>query len=168
MSLIVNCEQKTLSYSGVTYPCRIGREGFICGEQGREGDEKTPLGTYRLRFGFYRADRLAKPQSPLTFHALDPTDGWCDAADDPAYNRYVRLPYAASHEKLWREDGAYDVILVMNHNDSPPVPGLGSAVFIHITQPDDRSTLGCIALEPEVMVRLLPHLSHQTEIEIRN
>jgi len=46
----------------------------------------------------------------------------------------------------------------MSHNDAPPIAGLGSAVFIHIAQPDDRKTLGCIALEPEVMIKLLPTL----------
>jgi len=134
--------------------------------QGREGDAKTPLGQYRLRFGFYRADRLPKPISDLTFRPLREDDGWCDAPDDPAYNRFIRLPYPASHEKLWRDDGAYDIILVMSHNDSPPVPHLGSAVFIHIAQPDDRQTLGCIALAPEDMVKLLPLLKPGQKIEI--
>ena len=68
--------------------------------------------------------------------------------------------------KLWREDGAYDVILVLSHNDSPPEAGLGSAVFIHIAQTDERQTLGCIALEPEVMVRLLPALTNKLTIMI--
>lgn len=134
---------------------------------GREGDAKTPLGAYRLRFGLYRADRLPRPRSELTFRPLRQDDGWCDAPGDPAYNRFIRLPYSASHEHLWREDGAYDVILVMSHNDSPPVSGLGSAVFIHIAQPDDRNTLGCIALAPEEMVKLLPRLRMGMAIQIQ-
>jgi len=79
---------------------------------------------------------------------------------------YIRLPYAASHERLWREDGAYDIVLVISHNDSPPVPGLGSAVFLHIAQPDDRLTLGCIAFTPEAMVRLLPELRSGMAVRI--
>ena len=139
---------------------------------GREGDAKTPLGDYKLRFGFYRADRLPKPKSKLNFRALTPEDGWCDAPDDLAYNRYIRLPYPnadteVSHETLWREDGAYDIILVMSHNDSPPTPHLGSAVFIHIAQPDDRKTLGCVALAPEDMVKLLPKLEKDMRIQIK-
>ena len=139
---------------------------------GREGDAKTPLGDYTLRFGFYRADRLPKPKSKLNFRALSPEDGWCDAPNDPAYNRYIRLPYTASHEKLWREDGAYDIILVLSHNDSPPQgnkngPALGSAVFIHVAQPDDRKTLGCIALAPEDMVQILPKLYLGQHVKIQ-
>jgi len=126
--------------------------------KGKEGDAKTPLGDYQLRWGFYRADRLPVPRSRLNFRALQESDGWCDAPDHPAYNRFIKLPSDVSHEKLWREDGAYDVVLVMSHNDSPPVSGAGSAVFIHLTQPDDRQTLGCVALTPEDMVRLLPKL----------
>jgi len=116
---------------------RIGKAGFIDQKQGREGDAKTPLGTYTLRFGLYRTDHLPSPppqppqikgQIPLVFHALDESDGWCDAPHDPAYNRFVRLPHSSSTEQLWRDDGAYDIILVMSHNDSPPVPDAGSAV----------------------------------------
>lgn len=167
MGIIVNSSARTLTFGRKNYPCRIGRKGMISGEKGREGDEKTPLGDYALRFGLYRADRLPNPKSGLTFRALREDDGWCDDVSDPAYNRFIRLPYAASHEKLWREDGAYDVILVISHNDSPPEAGLGSAVFIHVAQPDDRQTLGCIALEPEVMVKLLPHLKTGLEISIQ-
>jgi len=107
---------------------------------GREGDAKTPLGEYHLRFGLYRADRLPRPRSPLTFRPLREEDGWCDAPNDPAYNRFIRLPYQSSHEKLWREDGAYDMILVMSHN--------------------------CIALAPEAMVKLLPKLESGLSVRI--
>ena len=163
----MNTSAKSLLFGEKIYPCRIGRKGTIAFESGREGDEKTPLGDYILRFGLYRADRLPHPKSHLTFRPLRKDDGWCDAVDDLAYNRFIRLPYGASHEKLWREDGAYDVILVMSHNDSPPQAGLGSAVFIHIAQWDDRKTLGCVALAPEVMVKLLPHLKPGMTISIQ-
>lgn len=148
-------------------PCRIGKMGFIDGALGQEGDSKTPLGQYHLRFGLYRKDRLPAPNSALTFWPLSPNDGWCDDPKDPAYNRFIRTPFPASHETLWREDGAYDIILVISHNDSPPQAGKGSAVFIHIAQPDDRKTLGCIAFAPEDMIRLLPNLSPDMKIIIR-
>ena len=142
-------------------------KGAIAQALGREGDEKTPLGDYRLRFGLYRDDRLPAPKSDLTFRPLRENDGWCDDSDDAAYNRFIRLPHEASHEKLWREDGAYDIILVMDHNDSPPEPGLGSAVFCHIAQFDDRETLGCVAFAPEVMVKLLPYLKPGMSMSIQ-
>lgn len=171
--ILINVAKRALFCGPLTLSCRIGKGGAIDMEQGREGDAKTPLGDYRLRFGLYRADRLPKPRSSLTFRPLRESDGWCDAPEDPAYNRLIRLPYPAaspvkqvSHEKLWREDGAYDIILVMSHNDSPPVPNLGSAVFLHVAQPDDRQTLGCVALAPEEMVRLLPVLKTGQAVKI--
>ena len=163
----MNTSARTVTIEGETYACRIGRKGAIAGDKGREGDEKTPLGEYNLRFGLYRADRLPNPNSELTFRPIREDDGWCDASSDRAYNRFIRLPSTASHEKLWREDGAYDVILVMSHNDSPPQAGLGSAVFIHIAHHDDRNTLGCVALAPDVMVKLLPHLKTGMTISIQ-
>ena len=168
MSIIVNTTARTIEFEGQIHACRIGRKGAVTQEAGREGDEKTPLGDYKLRFGLYRADRMPAPPSPLTFRPLRKEDGWCDASNDPAYNRFIRLPYKASHETLWREDGAYDVILVISHNDSPPKAGLGSAVFIHVAQADDRQTLGCIALAPEVMVNLMPYLTAGMSVSIQS
>lgn len=158
MKININTAGRTLEFDSMSYACRIGRKGTTAFENGREGDEKTPLGQYHIRFGFYRADRLPRPNSPLTFRALRKNDGWCDDPNDPAYNRLVRLPSPTSHERLWREDHAYDLIIVMSHNDSPPVKGLGSAVFLHVSQADDRKTLGCIAFNPETWVKLLPQL----------
>ncbi|WP_189495498.1 L,D-transpeptidase family protein [Algimonas arctica] len=147
-------------------PFGLGRDGTISACEGREGDAKTPLGSYVLRFGLYRADRLPDPASPLTMHPLHKDDAWCDAPNDPAYNRFVKRPYAGSHEVLWREDSVYDVILVMSHNDSPPVAGLGSAVFIHCRQPDHRPTLGCLALAAPDMWTLLPNLKSGLSVEV--
>ncbi|MGJ8560536.1 MAG: L,D-transpeptidase family protein [Litorimonas sp.] len=147
-------------------PFGFGRDGVIGQSDGREGDAKTPLGAYRLRFGLYRADRLPCPSSALTLHPMQTDDGWCDAPEDPAYNRFIRRPYPASHEPLWRDDGAYDVILVMSHNDSPPESGRGSAVFIHCRQPDHRPTLGCLALAPGDMWALLPNMRWGLRVEV--
>lgn len=167
LKIIVNCSALTIQFGEKTYPCRIGQDGFVDGLQGREGDKKTPLGDYNLRFGLYRADRLPAPKSGLTFRPLREDDGWCDAEDEAAYNRFIRLPSKISHEKLWREDSAYDVILVISHNDSPPQSGLGSAVFIHVAQWDDRKTLGCVALSPDVMVKLFSHLKPNMRVSIQ-
>lgn len=158
MDIVISCMGKRLRCGDINAAVRIGKAGFINGAHGREGDAKTPLGEYFLRWGFYRADRLPPPRSKLTFRALQENDGWCDASDAAAYNRFVKLPSDISHESLWREDGAYDVVLVMSHNDSPPIAGLGSAVFIHVAQFDDRATMGCVALAPDDMARLMPNL----------
>ena len=95
----------------------------------REGDSATPVGTWRLRSVLYRADRLERPQTGLEIRPIEPDDGWCDDPEDAFYNRPVRLPYHASAEQLWRPDNAYDLVVPLGYNDSPPVPELGRRDF---------------------------------------
>ena len=168
--LRINCHTQSATIDTLTLPCRIGKNGYIAQIKGREGDGKTPLGTYRMRWGFYRADRLSPPpqhkDKPLTWRPLQKEDGWCDDINSSAYNRFIKRPSKESHEALWREDNAYDLIIVIDHNDSPPLLPLGSAVFIHVAQADDRATLGCIAFEPEYFVALLPYLERNMAVEL--
>jgi L,D-peptidoglycan transpeptidase YkuD (ErfK/YbiS/YcfS/YnhG family) len=112
-----------------------------------EGDGATPAGFLPLRRVLYRADRLAPPLAAVPLEPIGPRDGWCDDPRDSAYNRLVRLPYAGRHEELWRRDAVYDVIGVLGWNDSPPVPGRGSAIFLHLATSDRAPTAGCIALD---------------------
>ena len=109
---------------------------------------------------------MPRPHSALNFIPINKSDGWSDDAMDVSYNRYIRLPYNKSHERLWREDRAYDIILVINHNDSPPIAGLGSAIFIHLSQINKRKTQGCVAIEPLVMSKLLPLIKNGTKLSI--
>lgn len=114
--------------------------------KGGEGDGITPKGAWPVRGILYRADRVAKPRTSLPLRAIVQDDGWCDAPDDPNYNRLVKLPYAASHEELWREDHLYDLVAVLGFNDDPVVPGKGSAIFLHLARPGYAPTHGCVAL----------------------
>lgn len=79
----------------------------------------------------------------------------------------MTLPYTASHEKLWREDAVYDVIVVLGHNDDPPVPGMGSAIFMHVARPDYSGTEGCVALALSDLLALLAVLRPTTQIDLR-
>jgi L,D-peptidoglycan transpeptidase YkuD (ErfK/YbiS/YcfS/YnhG family) len=114
--------------------------------KGGEGDGITPRGRFPVREIFYRADRIPKPVTSLPLRVMEKDDGWCDAPDDPAYNRPVKLPYPASAERMWREDHLYDLVAVLGYNDDPVVPGKGSAIFLHVARPDYSATHGCVAL----------------------
>ena len=138
-----------MTLGGRTVRAALGKGGITDASDKREGDGATPLGRYPLRRVLYRPDRVAPPVTALPVRAIRPDAGWCDAPEDPAYNRPVRRPYAASHEALWREDGLYDLILVVGHNDDPPVPGLGSAIFLHCKRGEYEPTQGCVALDPD-------------------
>ena len=146
--------------------CAIGRSGVIAAPEKREGDGASPLGKWRLNRAFYRADRLDRPATALPVIPLKQSDGWCDAAGHPLYNRPVTLPFSDSHEKLWREDHAYDVIVELAHNDAPIIAGLGSAIFFHLAHDDGRPTEGCVAVSLEDMLHALSHASAGTCLKI--
>lgn len=153
-----------LHAAGETLRCAIGRTGMLCDK--REGDGATPVGRWKLREVLYRADRLPAPATALKVTAIKQGDGWCDAPDDPNYNRPVPLPYAASHEEMWREDGLYDVVVPLGYNDDPPVAGKGSAIFLHVSQADYGPTAGCVAIPRDALVRLLAAASAETHIVV--
>lgn len=136
-----------------SYRCAIGRGGIR--EEKIEGDGATPVGRFALRRALYRPDRLDPPETGLSLAPIEPDLGWCDAPADPMYNRQVGLPYPASHERLWRDDHLYDVIVVLGHNDDPPRPGAGSAIFMHVARPDYGPTEGCVALRLPDLLEVL-------------
>lgn len=136
-----------LILGGFVFRCALGRGGVRPAEEKREGDGATPAALMPLRRVLYRADRGTAPACRVPVEPIAPEDGWCDDPRDPAYNRPVRLPYPASHERLWREDPLYDIVGVLGWNDDPaPVPYRGSAIFLHLARPDFAPTEGCVAL----------------------
>ena len=136
-----------IELNGRTVRCALGKAGVIAAADKREGDNKSPVGVWAIREVFYRPDVYPDgPTTALPVRPMAPDDGWCDAPDDPAYNRPVKLPYAASAERMWRDDHVYDLVAILAHNDHPPVPGLGSAIFLHLAREDYSGTEGCVAL----------------------
>jgi len=127
--------------------CALGPAGVVPASEKREGDGASPAGVWPIRQVLFRPDRVAQPSTALQVRGLSPDDGWCDVPDDPAYNRAVRLPYPANVETLWRDDHIYDIIVILGHNDDPVVPGLGSAIFLHVCRPGYPPTQGCVAIE---------------------
>jgi len=157
-------ENGALSWPGGTARAACGTGGVRADK--REGDHATPAGSFPLIRAYYRPDRLAPPATGLPLAALRPQDGWCDDPADPRYNMPVTLPYAASHEELWRADGLYDLIVVIGYNTSPVVAGKGSAIFLHVARADFAGTEGCIAVAREVLAPLLGLLGPGSTITI--
>jgi L,D-peptidoglycan transpeptidase YkuD (ErfK/YbiS/YcfS/YnhG family) len=154
----------TLIAGHLRLPCALGRGG--CKPLKREGDGATPLGRFRLRFAYFRPDRLSRPQSRLRVVATRPDDGWCDAAGDRNYNRPVRRPYPASTETLWRAGQLYDIVVVLGYNDRPRIQGRGSAIFLHVARGAFEPTEGCVALRRADLRKLLPLLGPRTVLRI--
>lgn len=147
--------------------CALGRAGVTPGADKREGDLASPAGVWPVRRLLYRPDRGAPPPTALPIRAIAPDDGWCDAAGDPAYNRPVKLPYPATAERMWRDDGLYDLVVVLGHNDGPPVAGMGSCIFLHLARPGYAPTEGCVALARPDLEALLAIAKPGDAVEIK-
>ena len=122
----------------------------------REGDGATPIGCFPIRKVFYRPDKFeGSPETIFPTQALTQDDGWSDDVNLPEYNQLVKLPYHGSHEKLWRDDNLYDIIITIGYNDDPPIAGKGSAIFMHVAREEYTPTAGCIALSREDLLEIL-------------
>ncbi len=148
----------------LTIPVAIGKNGIW--PMKREGDGRSPAGTWHIQRVLYRPDHGPRPITHLPCAPLHPDDGWCDAPDHRLYNRPVKLPFPASHERMWREDGLYDLVLVLDHNSRPRIRRHGSAVFIHLARPGFAGTEGCVALRRTDMYRLLACLQPGARITL--
>ena len=144
---------KTSSFESTTGLLIAGTQSFRCtlGHSGvtidkKEGDGKTPVGSYPLRYVLYRADRIEKPVTGLPVKPLLPSTGWCEDPAHADYNQEITLPHASTHDAMTREDALYDVVVVIGYNDAPVVPFRGSAIFMHLSRPDFSPTAGCVGL----------------------
>lgn len=142
-----------LSLGDLTFRCIIGRSGRS--HRKREGDGRSPIGVWALRQPWVRAGAGQRLATALALKPLQRTDGWCDAPSSGRYNRHVRLPFAESHEALWRADTAYDVVIATSHNERPRQRGAGSAIFFHLIHPGKTVTEGCVAIAAADMRKLL-------------
>ena len=149
---------------GLTVPCALGRSGIT--RRKREGDGATPSGRLALVAVFYRPDRVGRPATKLPVSPLRSDSGWCDDPADRRYNRALRLPAAASHERLWRSDHLYDIVVVLDYNLAKPIPGAGSAIFLHIAAPGFSPTEGCVAIAMPAMRRTLAVAAPGTCLDI--
>jgi len=149
---------------GLTLPCALGRSGVT--RQKREGDGATPAGRLYLVSCRYRPDRVPRPATRLPTAPIRPDDGWCDDPADRNYNRPVPLPCPASHEVLWRQDGLYDVVVVLDWNLRHPRAGAGSAIFFHLASAGMTPTAGCIAVTLPTMRKILALSGPETYFDV--
>ncbi len=156
-TILVNASSKlglgTLDFDGQRYRCTLGETG-LTGDK-REGDLKTPVGSFPLKEVWYRADRMDAPMTDLPLRVIEKDDGWCDDVNSTAYNQPVKLPFEPSHEELWREDEKYDIIVTLGYNDNPFKPGKGSAIFFHVAAKDFSPTQGCVGLTKHDLLQVL-------------
>ena len=146
--------------------CAIGRGGLKKNKV--EGDLSTPIGTFKFNKIYYRADKLGETNFEINSTIIQKNDGWCDDERSTFYNQYIQFPFNESAEHLYREDDIYDILCVLNYNTSPIIPGLGSAIFLHVARSNFAGTEGCIAIDKEALLKIATNITHDSRIIIED
>jgi L,D-peptidoglycan transpeptidase YkuD (ErfK/YbiS/YcfS/YnhG family) len=161
--IIIN-KSKLLKFNNIKFRCALGKSGI--GDKEIEGDNVTPRGIYKIVKIYYRKDRIKKITSKFKLIEITKIMGWCNDIKSKKYNQLIKLPTKYSHEKLYRKDNVYDLILVLNYNMNPTIKNKGSAIFIHVTRENYQSTQGCIALKKNNLIKLISKINKNIKIKI--
>ena len=135
------------------FKCSLGKKGITSNK--KEGDLKTPEGTFPLKYVMYRPDRVKKPKTNLPIYVIKKNHVCCDDPKSSFYNKIFETNNSDLGEKLWRKDILYDILVVIGYNYNTIIKGKGSAIFLHLSNTDTIATKGCVAIEKENMIKLL-------------
>ncbi len=162
--IILLKNKHTLIIDEFKFKCSIGKKGKTLFK--KEGDKKTPRGKYSIDKLYYRSDRLEKPLTKLKTIEIKKNDGWCDDVNFPSqYNKPIRVSNKLKHEKLYRKDNKYDLLIPIKYNFQNPKIPYGSCIFLHLTN-DYKPTNGCIALSKKDFLILLKLIKPDVKILI--
>ena len=161
MHILIN--KNYLKYNKLKVKCAIGKKGI--GYKKKEGDLITPIGQFKIKYILYRKDRV-KISTKLKKKIIKKNMGWCDDPKSIHYNKLVKLPLAFKHEKLYKNENIYDIILVLNYNMRPIKKNKGSAIFIHVAKKKFKNTKGCVAIEKKNLIKLIKKISPDTKVKI--
>jgi L,D-peptidoglycan transpeptidase YkuD (ErfK/YbiS/YcfS/YnhG family) len=133
------------------WTARVGYKGIARPGRKREGDGKTPSGTYGFSFFFGVQPKL---QFSFPFRHAFTYDVWDDDPSSPLYNEWVdgRFHNPGVNPEPMHNVPAYDYAAVIAYNTAR-VPGLGSAVFLHVG--GGGPTAGCVSLPRAELIRVL-------------
>jgi L,D-peptidoglycan transpeptidase YkuD (ErfK/YbiS/YcfS/YnhG family) len=161
--LIIVKNEDTLLYDEFKFKCCVGKNGISSNK--KEGDKKTPKGTYSLDSVYYRSDRISKFETKLKKIKIKKDMGWCDDINSKFYNKLIKLNKNIKHEKLYQKSNNYDLLIPIKYNMIRTKKNKGSAIFLHLTN-NYKKTLGCVALKKKDMFILLKIINSKTKIKI--
>ena len=164
MHIFIN--QKYLTFKNYKAKCAIGKKGI--GSKKKEGDLITPRGKYKVKYILYRKDRIKKIQSEMRIIKIEKNMGWCDDPRSRNYNKLIKLPSSYKHEKLFKKENIYDIILVLNYNMRPIKKNKGSAIFIHVSKKNFKKTEGCVAIQKRDLLKIVKEIKKNTKVMIEN
>ncbi len=163
--MIVLLKKKhTLEVGGFYFKCCIGKNGIR--QNKKEGDKRTPRGSYQIEHLYFRKDRINRPETKLKCIEIKEDMGWCDDVKNfKRYNKLIKIQKDIHHEKLYRKDTIYDMLIPIKYNFKNIIPGKGSCIFIHLTK-NYSPTAGCIALKKKDFLIMLKLINKKTKIKI--
>jgi len=162
--IILLKNKQTLQVDEFKFKCSIGKNGTSSNKI--EGDKKTPKGIYSIENLYYRSDRLITPNTKLKTVKIKNYHGWCDDIKSHSkYNKLISIKEKVKHEKLYRRDNQYDLLIPIKYNFTKPRIGRGSCIFLHLTK-NYKPTAGCIALKKKDFLILLKLINSKTKIKI--
>ena len=163
MTILVK-NKHTLQIGEFKFRCCIGKRGST--KKKKEGDKKTPKGTFKIENLYFRKDRKNKPTTLLDCVKIRKNMGWCDDIRFPKkYNKILKIEKKIKHEKLKRKDYKYDLLIPIKYNFDKPIVGKGSSIFIHLTK-DYKATAGCVALKEKDFLIMLRLIKKNSKIKI--
>ncbi len=162
--IILVKNKHTLQIDEFKFRCCIGKNGSTINK--KEGDKKTPKGTFEIENLYFRKNRIKKPSTLLKSLEIKENMGWCDDINYPKkYNKLFKINKKIKHEKLKRKDHKYDLLIPIKYNFKKPIVGKGSCIFIHLTK-NYRPTVGCIALKEKDFLIMLKLIKKNSKIKI--
>ena len=163
--MIISLKNKhTLQIDDFSLKCCIGKNGLS--KKKIEGDKKTPIGSFNLEHLYYRKDRNDFPKTNLKCIPIKAKMGWCDDVNYPKkYNKLINIKNNIHHEKLYRRDYKYDLLIPIKYNFKKNIPGKGSCIFIHLTK-NYQPTAGCIAMRKSDFLIMIKLIKKNTKIKI--
>ena len=144
------------------WTARIGRNGFAPPGLKREGDGRTPSGSFR--FGFFFGVQ-PDPGVRFRYRQAQPYDYWDDDPASPLYNEWVdqrRASPGLNPEPM--DVSGYDYGAVIGYNTAR-TPGLGSAIFLHVNI--GIATAGWVTLPKREILKVRRWLDHARAPRIR-
>ena len=143
----------------------VGRNGI---GKTREGDKKTPTGTYNLTTPFGIKD---DPGAKMAYTKVTQYHYWCGASSSKYYNQLVDSrvagrEYTSSDEHLIDYKGAYNYCMFIDYNVEG-VAHKGSCIFLHC-KGKNAYTAGCVAIDEGSMRQIIQWARPGTKIVIRD
>ena len=162
--IILSKNKQSLEIKGFKFKCCVGKNGTSVRK--KEGDKKTPKGIFSIGNLYYRPDRIKKPITKLKKITIKENMGWCnDINNSKFYNKLIKINKKIKHEKLYRRDFKYNILIVIKYNFQKPIIPNGSCIFLHLTK-NYKPTAGCIALKEKDFLKLIKLITPNTKILI--